>query len=111
MNVKRVKRVPWIRILVAVVFVIGAAGNLVGEATIVEDYARWGYPYWFRYLTGMLELITVALLLDRRRRKLGAALGGMIMAAALLTLVVHGEFAHALAPAALLLALIMVAVS
>lgn len=81
----------------AAFFVLGAIGNIFASATIIEDYQRWGYPSWFRYVTGVLELST-ALMLMTSYRLYGAFLGGAIMAAAAGTVVAHGEFSHAFAP-------------
>jgi len=46
------------------------------------EYRRWGYPDWFHFVTGALELATAALLVVTATRLLGAGLGGAVMLAA-----------------------------
>ncbi|OCX66354.1 hypothetical protein BFP70_05670 [Thioclava sp. SK-1] len=95
-------------LLLAAFFLIGAAGNAIGPGPVRADYARWGFPSWFRHVTAALELATALLLVLIEQRLFGIALGGAVMAGALLTLIQHQEFRHAIAPAvviALLLAL------
>lgn len=84
--------------LLAVFFLIGSFGNIFASDGIAADYARWGYPTWFHYMTGLLELSTAVLLLLKPMRFWGALLGAAIMAAAVATLALHGEYAHSIAP-------------
>lgn len=84
--------------LLAAFFLFGAAGNVFASETIVEDYRRWGYPDGFHYVTGLLELITAILLALPATRLMGSGAGCALMAAAAGTVLVHGEFVHALAP-------------
>uniref|UniRef100_B0T6H4 DoxX family protein n=1 Tax=Caulobacter sp. (strain K31) TaxID=366602 RepID=B0T6H4_CAUSK len=60
-------------------FVLGGAMNIVAPASIVADYARWGYPAWFHYVTGMLELVCAGLLVPRKTRPASAILGALVM--------------------------------
>lgn len=95
------RRFPWVSLLqwlLAAFFIFGSAGNIFASAAILEDYHRWGYPDWFHYVTGASELSTGVLLLIRSTRTLGAAIGCAVMLAAALTVVIHGEYLHALAP-------------
>lgn len=84
--------------LLAAFFLIGAIGNIFVSEQIATDYARWGYPGWFHYLTGSLELITAMLLALKSLRFWGAVLGAVLMIAASSTVVLHREYAHAIAP-------------
>lgn len=90
--------------LLALFFVVGAVYNIFAVGTIMQDYARWGYPAWFRYVTGGLELTAALLLARSATRFLGALLAGLVMLGAVATLVVHGEYTHAIAPLAVLAA-------
>ncbi len=88
-------------------FLVGAIGNLLPPASVTADYARWGYPQDFHYLTGAIEL-TAALLISREaQRGIGLILGGLVMAGALATLLLHGEASHAAAPAGIIAALLL----
>ncbi|WP_456821924.1 DoxX family protein [Bradyrhizobium sp. USDA 4502] len=93
--------------LLAAFFVVGGFGNIFASADIKADYRSWGYPDWFHYLTGLLELTTASLLSVRRTRLWGAALGSAVMTAAGATVLFHGEYAHAIAPLAVLCALVL----
>ncbi|MFP3648112.1 DoxX family protein, partial [Paraburkholderia sp. SIMBA_054] len=72
--------------------------NIVAPRSIFEEYLKWGYPHWFHFVTGSLELMTAVLLTRARTRLWGAALGCTVMLAALATVTVHGEYGHAVAP-------------
>jgi hypothetical protein len=86
-------------------FIIGGIGNIFPFPTVREDYARWGYPDGFRYLIGLTEFAAALLITTERTRPVAAAIGGFVMASALLTLLVHAEFAHMAAPVTVLIAL------
>ncbi len=95
--------------LLAVFFLIGALGNIFVSEEIAADYARWGYPIWFHYVTGSLELVTALLLAVASLRFWGALLGVAVMLAACATVVLHGEHAHAIAPLGILAVAVAVA--
>jgi hypothetical protein len=96
------RRVDWRAILawlLAIFFLVGAFGNTFVSPQIAADYARWGYPAGFHYLTAIMELAAAIMLIVRSLRFYGALLGSAVMAAAIATVVVHGEFSHAVPPA------------
>lgn len=84
--------------LLAAFFIVGGIGNIFASEAIRADYARWGYPGWFPYLTGALELTAAALIAYRPLRIWGAGLAVAIMLAATGTVLRHGEYGHAIAP-------------
>ncbi|WP_032830654.1 MULTISPECIES: DoxX family protein [unclassified Pseudomonas] len=86
----------------AAFFLVGAIGNIFVSESIAEDYLRWGYPDWFHFVTGALELTTAVLLAVAATRLWGAALGCVAMFAAAATVIVHGEYAHAIPPVVVL---------
>ncbi len=99
------RRVAWHRLIsiaLAILFLIAGVMNLFPSPELSADYARWGYPAWFSRVTGLLELLAALMLLLPAFRMKGILLGGMIAAAALCTLLLNGELAHALAPLLLL---------
>ena len=57
----------------------------------ISDFARWGYPQWFRVIVGGAELISFALLLLPRLAAYGASLFGTVMMGALFTHITHSE--------------------
>lgn len=83
------KRFGWQLVLswvLAAFFVFAGLLNIVAPASLLQDYERWGYPGWFHYATGALELLSAALLAWPARRKSGAAVGMSVIAAAVVTL-------------------------
>lgn len=84
--------------LLAAFFLVGSVGNIILPPEVAADYARWGYPSWFHYVTGWLELIAAILLAIKALRFWGAALGSAVMVGAAGTVLLHGEFTHAVAP-------------
>jgi hypothetical protein len=92
----------------AAFFVVGSLSNIFAPGSIYEEYLRWGYPHWFHFVTGSLELTTAVLLVRARTRLWGAALGCTVMLAALATVTLHGEYGHGVAP--LVVAILSIAV-
>ncbi|WP_233840145.1 DoxX family protein [Dyella sp. 2HG41-7] len=82
----------------ATFFVVGSLSNVVAPGSIYEEYLKWGYPRWFHFVTGALEFTAAVLLFRVPSRLLGSALGCTVMLAALATVIVHGEYAHAVPP-------------
>ncbi|MFD2439942.1 DoxX family protein [Paracoccus kondratievae] len=100
------------RVASGCLFPVRCLGNLFLSAENEAAYARWGYPGWFHYLTAALELSAALLILYSPSRIYGAALGACVMAAAALTTLGHGEYAHGVAPLVVLaVALILLALS
>ncbi|WP_340672011.1 DoxX family protein [Bradyrhizobium ottawaense] len=93
--------ISWRQILplaLAAFFVVGSLSNIFAPASIYEEYLRWGYPNWFDFVTGSLELTTAVLLAQARTRVWGSALGCTVMLAALATVTLHGEYGHGVPP-------------
>ncbi|WP_049399690.1 MULTISPECIES: DoxX family protein [Stenotrophomonas] len=89
----------------SIFFVVGAIGNWLGPANLRAEYARWGYPNWFHRVTAALEFLIAIFLVFVSTRLGGCALGGVVMLAAIGTLLRHAEYKHALLPTAVLLLL------
>ena len=48
----------WVlRILAAAIFLIAGLMKLVGQSMMVQEFDTIGVGQWFRYLTGLLEII------------------------------------------------------
>ena len=58
----------------------------------IRDFARWGYPDWFRMLVGIAELVSFGLLLIPRFAGYGALIFAIVMLGAIFTHATHGEF-------------------
>ncbi|RFB78175.1 DoxX family protein [Methylovirgula sp. 4M-Z18] len=94
-------------LLVAAFFGAGVF-NAIGTAGTQSDFARWGYPRWWNIFTGGVEIISAVLIVFPASRVVGLALGAMIIAAAVLTVLRHRDFSH-LAPLSVFVALIALA--
>ena len=85
--------------------------NAVGTPRTQSDFARWGYPRWWNIFTGGLEIMSAVLIaLAAVSRIVGLALGAVIIAAAVLTVLRHRDFSH-LMPLGVFVALIALAVT
>ncbi|SFU24102.1 DoxX family protein [Paraburkholderia aspalathi] len=94
-------KISWRQVLplvLAAFFVVGSLSNIVAPRSIFEEYLKWGYPHWFHFVTGSLELMTAVLLARAQTRLAGAMLGCAVMLAALATVIFHGEYGHGVAP-------------
>lgn len=49
--------------ILALMFIIAATGKTFGSKMHIENFAKWGYPQWFRVVTGLLELFGALLLI------------------------------------------------
>ena len=79
--------------------------NAIGTPATQSDFARWGYPRWWGRLTGGLEMMSAVLIALPVSRIVGLALGAVIIAAAVFTVLRHREFAH-LVPLSVFVALL-----
>ncbi|WP_375788245.1 DoxX family protein [Bradyrhizobium sp. Pha-3] len=79
--------------------------NAISTSATQSDFARWGYPRWWGALTGGLEIISAVLIALPVSRIVGLALGAIIIAAAVFTVLRHRDFSH-LVPLGVFVALI-----
>jgi hypothetical protein len=82
----------------AAFFVVGFVINTFAVKMVGPEYRRWGYPDWFHFVTGGLELVAALLLPAMATRLIGVALGLAIMLAAIVTVVWHNEYRRAAPP-------------
>lgn len=102
----------WLAAALALAFAGAGAANLGGFASVRADFLRWGYPAGFHRLVGGAELAGAAMLLHPAARPAGAILLGVIMTAAVATLLRHrGGRGHLAAAALLALGLVGVIAS
>lgn len=94
--------------ILTVLFAAAGVVNLAGRGAVKSDFARWGYPAWFRLLCGALELLSAVLLFGQHTRVLGLMLAGAIMIGVLFTLLRNRESFKHLAPAVVFSALVVV---
>jgi hypothetical protein len=94
-------------LLVAAFFGAGLF-NAISTPATRSDFARWGYPRWWSSFTGGLEMMSAVLIALPVTRIVGLALGAVIIAAAVLTVLRHRDFSH-LVPLSVFVALIALA--
>jgi hypothetical protein len=82
----------------AAFFVLGFVINTFAVKLVGPDYRRWGYPDWFHFLSGGLDLVVALLLPALVTRPFGVALGCGIMLAAMATVIYHREYPRAIPP-------------
>jgi DoxX-like family len=68
--------------------------NAIGTPGTQSDFARWGYPRWWGRFTGGLEMISAVLIALPVSRIVGLALGAVIIAAAVMTVLRHRDLSH-----------------
>jgi uncharacterized membrane protein YphA (DoxX/SURF4 family) len=77
--------------ILAFMFLFAGGFKLSGAQTAIDNFAKWGYPDWFRIVTGLIEVTAAVLVLLPRTSFYGAALIVATMVGAVLTHVTHAE--------------------
>lgn len=96
-------------LVAAAAFLIGAVVNASARRPIRKEFARYGFPWWWCWVTALLELTTAVLLLLRPTFTLGVVLGICIMVAAIFAIVRAGDYRNIPLPAIFLLLLVIAA--
>lgn len=81
-------------LLMGLSFLAAGAAKFSGVEQIVQNFIRWGYPVWFRYLVGVAEIVAGVAILVPRTRFYGAALATGLMVGGLGTHLRFGEVAE-----------------
>jgi putative oxidoreductase len=92
-------------VLLTLAFMIAALPKLLGAHVWVVKFINWGYPNWFPFAIGSLELLGGALLLIPRLARYGAIVLGVIMVGAAYTHLANGEGLQVLRPVIVLMLL------
>ncbi|HSG92942.1 MAG TPA: DoxX family protein [Methylotenera sp.] len=79
-------------VLLAVIFLLSGAAKLAGLDFEIQAFQRWGYPIWFMYLVGGVEVSGAAMLMIRPLRALAAAGLSLFMTGPIVTHVLHAEW-------------------
>jgi uncharacterized membrane protein YphA (DoxX/SURF4 family) len=95
-------------VLLAVAFLGAGGAKLAGVPPGPENFARWGLPLWFMYVTGAIEVTAALLLLVPRTATLAAGLYVGTMVGATLTHLKAGETGQIVAPLVLLVLAVVV---
>jgi len=100
-----------LRVALAAFFLVMAARNLLGDARMAADFARWGYADGFRVLTAVLQATGALALLVPWTSFYGAALLCAVLVGAIATHLRHDPPASAVHPLAFLAATVVVAIA
>ena len=96
--------------LAALFAVIGVV-QLAGPRFLREAYARWDYSQAVRVVTGMLDLVAAAMLIDPDLRGWGIGLGAVLTFGSVVTLLNHRHYAAAGAAILMMLAFVPAALA
>jgi uncharacterized membrane protein YphA (DoxX/SURF4 family) len=67
--------------LLGVVFLGAGLQKLIGTDAMVDDFARYRYPQWFRVATGAIEVAAAAAMVAGLSRPALVPVGGLLLAA------------------------------
>ncbi len=89
--------------LLALVFLLSGAAKLAGMEFEIQAFQRWGYPLWFMYLSGAIEVAgAIGLLLPRISAFVAMGLA-VFMIGAVGTHLVHNEWPMSMVASCLML--------
>jgi hypothetical protein len=93
----------------AVFFVVGGGTNIVAPPAIRDGFIRWGFPPWFHFVVGAMEVAAAAMLVVPTLRMVGLVLGAATMISAVIVVIYQREYTHAFFPSAVLLVIAITA--
>ena len=96
-------------VVLGVMFIMAGGAKLMGNHSQVEHFSQWGYPLWFLYLTGMIEVGGGICLFIPKAQFYGIVVLSMTMVGAALTHLRAGEMEAFPVPVVLLCLLAMLA--
>ena len=85
-------RINVISYILAVIFLLSGSAKLAGLDFELAAFARWGYPIWFMYLTGLAEVAGGIALAANILRRYAAPCLAILMIGANVTHVLHKEW-------------------
>jgi uncharacterized membrane protein YphA (DoxX/SURF4 family) len=90
-------------------FVLSGLAKLMAKPKMIASFHTFGYPLWFMYLTGCIELVCAVLVLIPRTAVAAAAVLVCVMIGALFSHLGHGQSDEIALPLGLLLAAVVLA--
>ncbi|WP_406549363.1 DoxX family protein [Cronobacter malonaticus] len=83
--------------LFVLIFAIGTIVNFVGSKKVKEAYSDLGLPGWFRFITGIMELIALILIFTNVAAA-GYVIAALVMLGAILLMMRAGLYKEIVAP-------------
>ncbi len=93
--------------LIAGIFMMAGVTKVVGQKTQVEQFESWGYPHYFTYVVGVIELAIASTLLFPKLKYFGALGAIVVMLGAIITLIINNQTHMVIAPIIVLLLAIL----
>ena len=97
--------------LLGLLFIAVGGTKLAGMQMHVDNFARWQYPTWFMYVTGLVEVASALLIIFPPTRSYGATLLVFTMIGAIFTHLRAGEWFMLGNPIILLMLAVVIALS
>jgi uncharacterized membrane protein YphA (DoxX/SURF4 family) len=66
-------------VVLAVAFLAAGATKLAGQQTMIDNFDHFGYPQWFRLVTGAIEVAISAILLASLAVEALAVIGAVLV--------------------------------
>jgi putative oxidoreductase len=96
-------------LLLGIFFIMAGGKKLLGQEAQIDSFFRWGYPLWFLYLIGAIELMGGICLLIPQVRFIALLVLSVTMVGAIITHLRAGEMAAVPVPLVLLVLLLILA--
>ena len=97
-------KITLLNALLILIFLASGGAKLASLEFELVAFERWGYPLWFMYLTGALEVAGALALIVRKTQALAALCLTGLMGGAVLTHLIHSEWAMLVLAALIMLA-------
>lgn len=98
-------------LLLAALFAAIGLVQVTGPRFLRDAYERWGYWQGLRVFTGLLDVVTAAMLVDPDMRGWGIALGAVLTFGSVVTLLNHRHYAAAGAAVLMMVAFVPAALA
>ena len=98
-------------LLLAALFAVIGVVQLSGPRFLRNAYARWEYSQAVRVVTGVLDMLAAAMLIDPGLRGWGIVLGAVLTFGSVVTLLNHRHYAAAAAAILMMVALVPAALA
>ena len=105
---KRVMKIV-LCVLLGICFVVAGGAKLMGSESQFEHFTQWGYPIWFLYLTGIIEVGGGLCLFIPKTQWYGIVVLSITMVGAALTHLMAGEMGAVPVPIVVLGLLLLLA--
>ena len=95
----------------AALFAVFGVVQLSGPRFLRDAYARWDYSQAVRVITGVLDIVAAAMLIDPELRGWGIVLAALLTFGSVVTLLNHRHYAAAAAAILMMVALVPAALA